>query len=274
MIYKISVTVILILEFFLSSSGQTKKESSKRAIICLTYDDGLETQLSNVVPQLDSNNLKGTFFLNSIQGSSQSDVIGQFPEAVLGWTNAAKNGHELGNHTLFHACPEKLGWDKSISIDNYTIDKIIKEISSVNNMLSMLDPQRKTRSFAFPCNNIFIAGIDYSEIIKKKGLVRFGRTGGDSNSVITDFKHLNTMQVPSWHVWTKTTLQQLISFAEKVKKTGGMGVYQFHGVGGQIFQISKETHQAFLYYLKEHQNEYWVTTFSEAMNFINDQQKE
>ncbi|MBC6491814.1 hypothetical protein BC349_12195 [Flavihumibacter stibioxidans] len=201
-------------------------------------------------------------------------MIGQFPESVLGWTNAARNGHELANHTLFHACPEKLGWQKSISIDNYTIDKIIKEISTVNSMLSLLDPKRKTRSFAFPCNNVFIAGTDYSEIIKNKGLVTYGRTGGDSNSVITDFKYLNRMQVPSWHVWTGTTLQQLISFAEKVKKTGGMGVYQFHGVGGQIFQISKETHRAFVYYLKEHQDDYWVTTFSEAMNFISDQQKE
>jgi peptidoglycan/xylan/chitin deacetylase (PgdA/CDA1 family) len=272
MIYKASLTVILITSFSLAWFGQTKKvDRSKKAIICLTYDDGLETQLSNVIPQLDSVDLKATFFLNSIQGSSQSDIIGQTPEAVLGWTNAAKNGHELGNHTLFHACPEKLGWDKTVSIENYTIDKIIKEISTENIILSMLDPKRKTRSYAFPCNNVFIGGTDYSKIIKTKGLVTFGRTGGDSNSVINDFKHLNTMQIPSWHVWTETTLQQLISFAEKVKKTGGMGVYQFHGVGGQLFQISKETHKAFLDYLKTQQDDYWVTTFSEAMEFVTEQ---
>ena len=110
--------------------------------------------------------------------------------------------------------------------------------------------------------------MDYSKIIKDKGLVSFGRAGGDSNSVITDFKHLNTMQVPSWHVWTGTTLNSLIAFAEKVKKVGEMGVYQFHGVGGQVFQISNETHRAFLAYLKAHQDDYWVTTFSEAMEYV------
>src|SRR5215203_5926960 len=131
MMYKASLTVILINTFLLSSLGQVKKVNiTKTAIICLTYDDGLETQLSTVIPQLDSAGLKATFFLNSIQGSSQSDVIGQTPEAVLGWTNAAKNGNELANHTLFHACPEKLGWDKTLSIENYTIEKIIKEISA------------------------------------------------------------------------------------------------------------------------------------------------
>ncbi|HWJ28141.1 MAG TPA: polysaccharide deacetylase family protein [Flavisolibacter sp.] len=261
--YKIGLTFILITVFFTCSFSQTKK-----AIICLTYDDGLETQLTTVIPQLDSLGLKATFFLNSIPGSSESDRIGQTPEAVLGWTNAAKNGHELANHTLFHACPERLGWDKTVAIDSYTVDKIIKEISTQNAILSLLDPKIKKRSYAFPCDNNFIGDTDYSKIIKDRGLVAFARTGGDSNSVITDFKNLNTMQVPSWHVLTGTTLQQLISFAEKVREKGGMGVYQLHGVGGQIFAISKETHKAFLEYLKTHQDDYWVTTFSEAMNFV------
>jgi peptidoglycan/xylan/chitin deacetylase (PgdA/CDA1 family) len=262
MTYNISLTAIFLIAFFSGSLAQEKK-----AIICLTYDDGLETQLTTVIPQLDALGLKATFFLTSIQGSSQSDIIGQTPEDVLGWSNAAKNGHELANHTLFHPCPEKLGWAKDIAIDNYTIDKIIKEISTQNIILSLLDPKRNIRSFAFPCNNVLIAGTDYSKIIKDKGLVKFGRIGGDSNSVITDFRHLNPMQVPSWHVWTGTTLDELITFAEKVKKAGGMGVYQFHGVGGQIFKISRETHQLFLNYLKLHEEEYWVTTFSEAMEF-------
>lgn len=47
-----------------------------------------------------------------------------------------------------------------------------------------------------------------------------------------------------------------------------MGVYQIHGVGGQIFAISSGTDKAFLQYLKNHENEYWVTTFPEVMNYI------
>ena len=76
--YKI-ITTVLFAALCLSAFAQKTK-----AIICLTYDDGLETQLANVIPQLDSAGFKATFFLNSIQGSSQSDVIGESPEAVLG----------------------------------------------------------------------------------------------------------------------------------------------------------------------------------------------
>ena len=76
------------------------------------------------------------------------------------------------------------------------------------------------------------------------------------------------MKAPSWMVEEGTTVKELIEFAEKVKKSGGMGIYQFHGIGGQFFKISAETHKAFLDYLKTNQQDYWVTTFSEAMNFI------
>jgi peptidoglycan/xylan/chitin deacetylase (PgdA/CDA1 family) len=264
--HKMGLTIILTTAFFLFTFAQTKK-----AIICLTYDDGLQTQLSTVIPQLDSAGLKATFFLNGIQGSSASAIIGQTPEAVVGWTNAAKNGHELANHTLFHACPENLGWQKSFAIETYTVDKIVAEVKTENAILALFDPNRKERAFAFPCGNFLVHDTDYASIIKAQGLVKYGRVGGDSNSIITNFKNLNPMKVPSWHVWTGTTLKELIAFVEKVKKAGGMGVYQFHGVGGQVFQISSETHKAFLEYLKMHQNDYWVTTFSEAMDFVTKQ---
>jgi len=256
--------------FVLPTVAQTKKvDSSKRAIICLTYDDALTSQLTKVIPQLDSVGLKATFFLPSIQGSPISDVFGQTVEPVVaGWSNAASNGHEIANHTLFHPCPEKFGWPKDFAIESYTIDRIVKEISTQNIFLSLLDPTRKIRAFAYPCNNDLIGDTDYSKIIKDKGLVTFARTGGDKNSIITDFKNLNTMKVPSWLVMEGTTLDELIEFAEKVKKAGGMGVYQFHGVGGENFKITSETHRAFLDYLKAHQADYWVTTFSEAMEFI------
>ena len=47
----------------------------------------------------------------------------------------------------------------------------------------------------------------------------------------------------------------------------------FHGVDKNIFMISSETHHAFLKYLKDHQDEYWITTFSDAMNFVSDNYK-
>lgn len=261
-----TITIATTFCFLLLNAQTVNINHSKKAIICLTYDDGLESQLTTALSQLDSAGLKGTFFLNSIQGSS--GTLGQSSEAVTGWSKAAINGHELANHTLFHPCPEKLGWQKSAAIEGYTIDKILTEIKTQNAILFLLDPKRKERAFAFPCNNFFIRDTDYSKIIKNKGLVKYGRAGGDRTSIITDFKKIDIMKVPSWMVEEGTTVNELIKFAEKVKKVGGMGVYQFHGIGAQFFKISAETHKAFLNYLKKNQEDYWITTFSDAMDFV------
>ena len=263
----------LFLAFFLFASGSTsavaqprKVDNAKKAIICLTYDDGLQSHLTTVLPQLDSTGLKATFFLNSIQGSSER--IGEASPATSGWTNAAIHGHELANHTLFHACPESLGWQKAFAIESYTVNKMVTEIKTENAILALLDPKRKERSFAFPCNNFFIHDTDYTSIIKEQGLVKYGRAGGDRHSYTTDFKKADIMKMPSWLVEEGTTVNELIEFAEKVKKTGGIGIYQFHGIGAEFFRVSKETHKAFLNYLRAHQDEYWVATFSEAMDYI------
>jgi len=267
MMHKILLTIIWLTSVFVSALGPTNKiDHSKQAIICLTYDDGLQSHLATVLPQLNSAGLKATFFLNSIQGSSEA--IGEASPATSCWTNAALHGHELANHTLFHACPEKLGWQKAFAIESYTVDRIITEVKTENTILSLLDSNRKQRAFAFPCNNFLINDTDYIEILKTQGLIKYARGGGDRNSFVLDFANINIMKMPSWMVEEGTTVQELIEFAQKIKKAHGMGIYQFHGIGAEFFKISKETHHAFLEYLKAHQEIFWVTTFSEAMDYI------
>jgi len=256
-----------LLLYTLAAGFRSSKEvPPPRAIICLTYDDALESHLSTVIPQLDSFGLKATFFINSFRGSSE--FLGQASQDVAGWTKAAKNGHELGNHTFFHPCPEKYGWDKTVSLETYSIDKLVMEIKAENVFLSLLDPAHNTRSFAYPCNNTMVDGKDYSTIIREQGLAKFARLDGDKNSVVTDFTSLNEMKVPSWHVAENTGPDELINFAKMVKEKHGLGVYQFHSVGGHLFNISPEAHRLFLNYLKQNEKDYWVATFSDAMESI------
>lgn len=93
--YKRFPALVLALFFLLSASGQPLKTGRQgRAIICLTCDDGLASHLSTVLPALDSAALKATFFLNSIQGSSE--VIGEASLAV-----SVSPGHGLcGNKKI------------------------------------------------------------------------------------------------------------------------------------------------------------------------------
>jgi peptidoglycan/xylan/chitin deacetylase (PgdA/CDA1 family) len=236
---------------------------TQTATICLTYDDGLPSHQTTVIPQLDSFNFKATFFLPSFTGASTQ--IGEASPVLTGWRNAALHGHELANHTLFHPCPEQLGWAPALSIERYSLDQLIQEITTQNALLRAFDTTRKQRSYAYPCNNTVVAGKDYAAVLQQRKLFRFARAGGDSNSVVTDIKKVPLMKVPSWLVEEGTTLEQLIRFAEKARAAGGLAVYQFHGIGAEFFRVDAATHRAFLAYLAAHPNWYHVRTFSDAL---------
>jgi len=259
---KIILFTLIVVSLISFKKGDIKEfqwKNGAKAAICLTYDDGMQTHIQNAIPQLDSVGMKGTFFINSPTGSS----------SVIGWKKAARNGHELANHSLFHPCPRSIGWDEEIATENYNVPQMLKEIKTVNMILENLDPKRKTFAYAYPCNHTEVGGQSYIEELRKSKLVSYARGGSGDKKIITpDFKDLNKMQVHSWAVPENTELQELIDYAEKAKEKGGLAVFQFHGIGGQWLQVSNETHQGLLKYLSENKSDYWIASFSEVVAYI------
>lgn len=244
----------------LSTSAQIKWPHGAKAAIVLSYDDGMQTHLSTAIPQLDQYELKGTFFINNITGRN---------EAVT-WMTAARHGHELANHTLNHPCPAATGssWPAHFTTEVYSVPRFINEIRITNDILKIVDPNAKYTTFAYPCNNTVVGKTDIIAAIKKSKLVKYARGGGTSMQIVTDFKSLQPLHVPSWPIPEGTSSDVLIEYATKVKSAGGLGIYQFHGIGGQWIKTSKEDHESLLYYLSQHKTEYWVATFREVMEYI------
>ena len=83
---------ILLINFILivNASAQTDNPwHGKKCAVVLTYDDGLNIDLTNVIPALDSVGLKGTFYI--------SDYFNGLNAQINKWRSAAAEGHELGN---------------------------------------------------------------------------------------------------------------------------------------------------------------------------------
>src|SRR6195952_516330 len=119
---------------FACSQG-TKSWNNKSCAVVLTYDDAIDIDLDNVLPALDSLNLKGTFYL-----------IGSSPvirKRINEWRLAAKHGHELGNHSMFHPCDGSLPGRSFITPDGdlskYTVERVVKEIRANNTLLKAID---------------------------------------------------------------------------------------------------------------------------------------
>jgi peptidoglycan-N-acetylglucosamine deacetylase len=226
----------------------------KKAVIVLTYDDAISSQLNTAVPQLDSAGFKATFFLT---GEINAQTIPQ-------WRKLAKKGFELGNHTLYHPCSGKE--DNPVASERYTPGTIIREIDMMNRLLYAVDG-KNSRTYAYPCTETSVGGKDYVDTLRKHALVKYARIGGDENAVITDFKHLDPLKVPSYGLEQNTSAEKLIAFVKKVQSSGGMGIFMFHGIGGNYIITSAEAHRELLKYLKENKKDIWVTTFQEAMDF-------
>jgi len=227
----------------------------KKAVVVLSYDDALETQLNVAVPQLKAAGLIATFFLTG-------DID---PDNIRKWRALSRHGFELGNHTIFHSCLSSD--DNPVESEPYTVDKIIQEIDVMNNFLYAVDG-KINRTFAYPCTETTAGYKDYVDTLRKYKLVKYARVGGDEEAVITDFKHLDPFRVPSYGLEANTSGENLVAFVKQVQQKGGLGIMMFHGIGGDYIGISSKAHLVLLTYLKKNKKTIWVTTFQQAMDYV------
>jgi peptidoglycan-N-acetylglucosamine deacetylase len=226
----------------------------KQAVIVLTYDDALQSQLDVAVPQLEQAGFKATFFLTADLNYN----------TIPRWRALSQEGFELGNHTIFHPCLP--GEDNPVSSASYTAYGMIREIDYMNDFLFAVDGKMR-RPFAYPCAQTMAGGKDYVDTLRKYGLSSYARIGGDTSAVITGFKQLDPLRVPSYGLDGGEMGAQLIAFVKAVQRKGGMGIIMFHGIGGDYITISAEAHQQLIDYLKKNQSGIWVTTFQQAMDY-------
>lgn len=230
----------------------------KTAAIVLTYDDALPSQLDVAVPQLDAARFKGTFFLDGdITAAEQRR-----------WRAVQRAGHELGNHSYFHPCPRALLPDRPQHYtENYDVPRMLAEIKSMNDVLNGIDGARP-RTYGVPCSQMLVGGVDYTEALRGSGLVLYARTGGDQfRSVMTGAKDLDPFQVPSWGPVDSPDGPHLVAYVMRVREARGLGVIQFHGVGGDYLEVSQRAHRELLQYLTRHP-EIWVDTFQNVMDYV------
>jgi peptidoglycan/xylan/chitin deacetylase (PgdA/CDA1 family) len=234
----------------------------KKAVIVLTYDDALDSQLKNAIPELNKHNFKATFFLTGLSR-----------DATPKWRVVSRKGHELANHTLYHPCQSLTMPDNPANNSgHYTIYGILREIDMQNNFLFAVDG-KSTRTYAYPCTETQVGGKSYVDSLRKAGTVKYARVGGDADAIVTNFKKLDNLLVPSYGLEEHTSAEKLIAFVKHVEQKGGMGIFMFHGIGGDYLTTSAEAHKELLEYLAKNKKDIWVTTFQQAMDYITETNK-
>ncbi|MFL9483506.1 polysaccharide deacetylase family protein [Chitinophagaceae bacterium LWZ2-11] len=256
--YKIVLIGFLVCAVVVSVSAQQPVWNNKEAAVVLTYDDAVEIDLDNVIPVLDSLNLKGTFYL--IGSASVID------ERMDEWRNAAKHGHELGNHTLFHPCngtlPGRGFVTAETDLSKYTVQRAVNEIRATNTLLKAIDG-KNYRTFAYPCGDVTIGDSLYlSSLWKEFAAVRGVHTGMQTIDKV-DLHNVYCYGING------ESADRMIELVKQAVKTRSLLVFLFHGVGGgHSINVSLEAHSKLLHYLKDHEKEIWVAPMVDVAEYI------
>ena len=252
-------SLLLILIPLMISFAQNDSEwNNKKCAVCLTYDDALNVHLDKVIPVLDSLGFKGTFY-----------VPVSFPtisKRLEDWRAAAKTGHELGNHTIFHPCDGSLPGREWVNPDydlqNYSYNRITDEIKTANTYLHAIDG-KEARTFAYTCGDCVAGDTSFLSYIKDNFIAARG-VAPDSPSI--DEVDLNN--IPSYAIWHESA-DELIEIVKNAMQNNSLVVFLFHGVGGEhSINVPLDIHNKLLSFLKENEKDIWVAPMVEIGDYI------
>ena len=260
-----SLILLLILCFGVTMYSQGNTWNGKKCAVCLTYDDALNVHLDNVVPILDSLGFNATFYL-----------AGSFPgmqPRLEDWRAAAEKGNELGSHSIFHPCMKSKpnrDWVKSeYDLDTYTLRRMEEELVTMNSFLTALDG-RTNRTYAYPCGEWMIGDSSYVPIVEEN----FTAARGVENKLQT-IDEVDLYDTGCFDINQSTTIEQLKAAVDEAIEKEALLVFLCHGVGGEhSINVSLETHNALLKYLKEKEDQIWVAPLENIAEYIIEERSE
>lgn len=229
-----------------------------KAAINLAYDDALDSQLDTALPALNQYGFRGSFYLTL----SSETVRLRLEE----WRAAARLGHELGNHTLFHPCSASLPdrewvvpWN---NLDVITVEELRQHIVLANSMLHAIDG-RVERTMTAPCGDLYAGGEYYIDAVKSGFVAIKSLQGGVTPNMSNLDPYLVGVVAP-----VGVSGDELIAIVKEAAAKGTMANLTFHGIGGDYLAVSAEAHGQLLQYLADHRDIYWVDTFLNIMNYV------
>lgn len=243
---------------FINVFAQNDTWNHKKCAVVLTYDDAITQHLDNAIPVLDSLGLKATFYL--------SGYYPGFRNRIADWKKAAANGHELGNHTLFHPCNGNLPGREWVNPDydliKYSIHRIEDEIRMTNALLQSLDKKTK-RTFAFPCAETKIHDTAYIDGVRNEFIAL--------RNVRSEMLTINKIDLSDvgCYMISGQSGEEMIALVKQAMAKHTLIVFLFHGVeGGNPLNVSLAAHSQLLHFLKQNQKDIWVAPMLEVAGYI------
>jgi len=191
-----------------------------RAAVSLTFDDTRPSQLDHGLPVLNEYGIRATFYAS----------LPSLRKRARDWRRAAREGHEIGNHGLVHACSGSFNWSRGKNaLENYTLARMKRELKAASRIVQRTVGSLP-RTFAYPC-----------------GQTNLGRGGGYRSFVPVVEKLFLAGRGFLWEIHNHPdycelghlagffsdgyTLKQYLARLEAAVADGGWAIYCGHDVG-------------------------------------------
>lgn len=227
-----------------------------QAAVSLTFDDGAPTHIEQVLPRLNAAGLRGTFYLNPGRRPDWSDQVDT-------WTQAAREGHELGNHTTRHPCSCNFHFDDEFCLERLTLKDMAQTIDEADGHLDRMAPHQKgRRTFCYPCYQSDVgrgrSRQSYVPLVAERFSAARGWGERPNDPAVVDLWYLG-----SW-ACEGNTADELIAYAQAALEQQRWAVFCFHGVGGDHIAVSAEAFQALVDHLATRSHQLWTATLAQV----------
>jgi peptidoglycan-N-acetylglucosamine deacetylase len=238
--------------------------------VTLSFDDGHPSQLTHALPILDEYDLKGTFYLYP-----RGNTEGEWRDHLAPWVSVSAAGHEIGNHSLSHACSEgaRDAHDPTRPcLERWTLADVEADVLEAERRLNEVlpVPDGRQRTFCYPCYHEHVGRgatrQSYVPVIARHFSAGRGRGEfGENRPATCDLHYLW-----SWNVEV-TDGAGMVGRAERAS-LGRWVVLTFHSFDGSWLSTSatgpRSDFRELCAYLARHRNRLWIAPIAEVAQGI------
>jgi peptidoglycan-N-acetylglucosamine deacetylase len=229
----------------------------KKMALTFTFDDARLSQIDMGIPLLDKYGVKATFYIS--------------PESMMKrlekWKMAVLNGHEIGNHSLYHPCSGNFTWSRNKALEEYTLQKMMTELDSASRLVREMLGVYPV-SFAYPCGQTFVGrGINVQSYVP---LIAFMFESGrgwlneaPNDPAYCDLSQLNAIELDG------KSFEQVLELIETARVNGNWLILAGHEMNEGGFQTSQlRTIEAICKYAVDPANGIWIDNVHNIASFV------
>ena len=227
--------------------------------VSLTFDDGTDSQLQEAIPTMNKLGIKGTFYIRPKTDTWREDM--------QPWMEVARDGHELGNHTLSHICSNNFSGGRN-GLEDISLAEIEADILAAQERLVHIAPHQSRWTYAYPCYQTYVAQgasrQSYVPVIARHFLC--GRARGEYG--FANYPACVDLACVSGIPAERMSGYEMIGLVEELTSNGRWVILVFHEISGSRLTVGSYDFKMLLDYLHRRSREIWTAPVVEVAGKI------